>query len=62
MPWLGGQMTLERWDLAVDLRSVVEVVVVFAGSGEGELDAVAAHAVVACEQSHRQVMSPWPRA
>ena len=45
-------MTLERWDLVVDLRSVVEVIVVFAGRGEGELDAVTAHPVIACEQGH----------
>jgi hypothetical protein len=36
--------------LGVDLRSVVEVVVVIARGWEDELDAVAAHAVVTCEQ------------
>jgi hypothetical protein len=36
---------LERRDLVVDLRAVVEVVLVPAGSREEELDAVAAHAV-----------------
>jgi len=38
---------LQRRDLVVDLGSVVEVVLVLAGSREEELDAVAAHAVVA---------------
>jgi hypothetical protein len=38
---------LQRWDLVVDLWAVVQVVVVVAGGWEGELHAVAAHAVVA---------------
>jgi hypothetical protein len=37
--------SLERRDLVVDLGSVVEVVLVPAGSREEELHAVAAHAV-----------------
>src|ERR1039458_918434 len=41
---------LQRWDLVVDLGSVVEMVLIPAGRGEEELDAVAADAVVACEQ------------
>jgi hypothetical protein len=38
---------LERRDLVVDLRAVIKVILVPAGSREEELDAVAAHAVVA---------------
>src|ERR1039458_5210305 len=41
---------LQRWDLVVDFGSVVEVVLILAGSREEELDAVATDTVVACEQ------------
>ena len=41
---------LQRRYLVIDLRSVVQVVLVLAGGREEELDAVAAHAVVAREQ------------
>ena len=37
-------LRLERRDLVVHLRAVVQVVVVPAGGREGELDAIAAHA------------------
>src|SRR5438309_8059200 len=46
-PGICARGRLERRDLVVDLGSVVEVVLVLAGSREEELDAVAADAVVA---------------
>jgi hypothetical protein len=44
--------TLQRWYLIVDLRSVVQVVVIPTRRRKAELNAVAAHTVVAREQSH----------
>ena len=39
-------MLLERRNLVIDLGSVVKVILVLAGNGEEELDAVATDAVV----------------
>jgi hypothetical protein len=44
---LAWELQLQRWDLCVDLGSVVEVVLVAAAGAEEELDAVAADAVIA---------------
>src|SRR5664279_2825113 len=47
---LSERAGLQRWDLVVDLRSVVEVVVIPARGREEELDTVATDAVVTREQ------------
>src|ERR1700733_9507173 len=47
---LEGRPQLERRNLVIDLRSVIQVAVVLAGGREEELDAVTPHAVVTREQ------------
>src|SRR5580692_5741881 len=60
--WAPRNVTLQRWNLVVDLGSVVELILVLAGSREEELDAVATDTVVTREQgcvADGSGFAPW---